>query len=79
MTMKKIKLFLILIFCFSLIDCAKRGIPEGGTKDESPPFLINADLLQTKNLLIYLFHIIQSILNLHGTLEPWGFLDELQY
>ena len=43
MTMKKIKLFLILIFCFSLADCAKRGIPEGGPKDESPPFLINAE------------------------------------
>ena len=43
MTMKKIKLFLILIFCFSLADCAKRGIPEGGPKDETPPFLINAE------------------------------------
>ena len=41
--MKKIKLFLILIFCFSLTNCAKRGIPEGGPKDELPPFLINAE------------------------------------
>jgi len=41
--MKKVKLFWLLIFCCSLVDCAKRGIPNGGPKDEEPPFLTYAD------------------------------------
>ena len=41
--MKKTYLFFILVFCLTLVNCAKRGIPEGGPKDETPPVLINAE------------------------------------
>jgi len=39
--MKKIKLIFLVLICTSLINCAKRGIPEGGPKDEDPPILVN--------------------------------------
>ena len=35
--MKKIKLIFLVLICISLINCAKRGIPDGGLKDEDPP------------------------------------------
>ena len=41
--MKKIKLIFLVLICTSLINCAKRGIPEGGPKDEDPPILVNAE------------------------------------
>ena len=41
--MKKIKLIFLVLFCISLINCAKRGIPDGGLKDEDPPVLLNAE------------------------------------
>ena len=41
--MKKIKLIFLVLFCSSLIHCAKRGIPDGGPKDENPPVLLNAE------------------------------------
>ena len=41
--MKKIKLIFLVLFCSSLINCAKRGIPDGGPKDENPPVLLNAE------------------------------------
>ena len=41
--MKKIKLIFLVLFCISLINCAKRGIPDGGLKDEDPPMLLNAE------------------------------------
>lgn len=40
--MNKFNLVILTILCFSLLNCAKRGNPEGGPKDESPPELINA-------------------------------------
>lgn len=33
----------ILIICLFIFNCAKRGAPEGGPIDESPPVLINAE------------------------------------
>ena len=41
--MKKIKLIFLVLICTSLINCAKRGIPDGGPKDEDPPILVNAE------------------------------------
>ncbi len=41
--MKKIKLIFLVIICSSLINCAKRGIPDGGPEDEDPPILLNAE------------------------------------
>jgi|TARA_B110000238_G_scaffold87931_1_gene96576 uncharacterized protein (DUF2141 family) len=41
--MNNTKIFLIIFFCLFLTQCAKRGIPEGGPEDESPPVLINAE------------------------------------
>ena len=40
--MNYIKTISFIFFCLSLTQCAKRGFPEGGPKDESPPVLINA-------------------------------------
>lgn len=40
--MNKFNLVILTILCFSLFNCAKRGNPEGGPIDESPPELINA-------------------------------------
>tara|TARA_B110000003_G_scaffold201285_1_gene199943 strand:- start:6097 stop:7692 length:1596 start_codon:yes stop_codon:yes gene_type:complete len=41
--MKNIKLIFLVLICSSLINCAKRGIPDGGPKDEDPPILLNAE------------------------------------
>ena len=41
--MKKIKLIFLALICSSLINCAKRGIPQGGPEDEDPPVLLNAE------------------------------------
>ena len=40
--MNRTKILFILCFCLFLTQCAKRGIPEGGPIDDTPPTLINA-------------------------------------
>ena len=40
--MNYIKTISFVFFCLFFTQCAKRGFPEGGPKDESPPMLINA-------------------------------------
>ena len=40
--MNRTKIIFILCFCLFLTQCAKRGIPEGGPIDDTPPTLINA-------------------------------------
>ena len=37
------KIIFFLCFCVIFTHCAKRGFPEGGPKDESPPVLVNAN------------------------------------
>ena len=37
------KIIFFLCFCVIFTHCAKRGFPEGGPKDESPPILVNAN------------------------------------
>ena len=41
--MKKTNFLLICLISVLIIQCAKRGIPEGGPKDEIPPFLLKAE------------------------------------
>ena len=41
--MKKTNFLLICLISILITQCAKRGIPEGGPKDETPPFLIKAE------------------------------------
>ena len=41
--MNHAKIIFFLCFCVIFTHCAKRGFPEGGPKDESPPFLVNAN------------------------------------
>ena len=44
---KQFSLLVILVFLMTvLIDCARRGRPEGGPKDEDAPILVNAKPLQ---------------------------------
>ena len=40
--MNRTEILFILCFCLFLTQCAKRGIPEGGPIDDTPPTLINA-------------------------------------
>ena len=40
--MKNFKFLFVFISLLFFTQCAKRGIPEGGPKDEDPPILINA-------------------------------------
>ena len=40
--MNYIKTISFVFFCLFFTQCAKRGFPEGGPKDENPPMLINA-------------------------------------
>ena len=41
--MRNFKLIIVVILSIFLVECAKRGVPEGGPKDEDPPKLINAE------------------------------------
>ena len=64
--MKKIKLIFLVLICSSLINCAKRGIPDGGPKDENPPVLLNSEPAENSfnfNEEIELVFISQSINN----------------
>ena len=40
--MNYIKTISFVFFCLFFTQCAKRGFPEGGPKDETPPVLVNA-------------------------------------
>ena len=41
--MKKTNFLLICLISVLITQCAKRGIPDGGPKDEAPPFLLKAE------------------------------------
>ena len=41
--MKKPYFLLLLLLSITITQCAKRGIPDGGPKDENPPLLIKAE------------------------------------
>ena len=43
------KIIFFLCFCVFFTHCAKRGFPEGGPKDESPPVLVNANPKENSN------------------------------
>ena len=37
------KRFAILLLCVLFVQCARRGSPTGGPKDETPPVMLRAD------------------------------------
>ena len=37
------KLFAVLLLCVLFVQCARRGSPTGGPKDETPPVMLRAE------------------------------------